>query len=126
MIGRKDADHKDANYVYLIGSDKLSSRLHDVSEGVNRKYTQLQLDYTYNDPNDPNRFYYRSDHYNFAKKGIPVIFYFSGVHEDYHKPGDDPEKIMYSKMANIGKLIFHTAWETANIEGGLPVDRNGE
>jgi hypothetical protein len=126
MIGRKDVDHKDANYVYLIGSDKLSSRLHQISEVANTKYTQLQLDYTYNDPNDPNRFYYRSDHYNFAKKGIPVIFYFSGVHEDYHKPGDDPEKIMYGKMSRIGKLIFHTAWEAANIDGGLPVDSNKE
>ncbi|MFM7106833.1 MAG: M28 family peptidase, partial [Flavobacteriales bacterium] len=126
MIGRKDVDHKDANYVYLIGSDKLSSRLHQISEEANTKYTQLQLDYTYNDPNDPNRFYYRSDHYNFAKKGIPVIFYFSGVHEDYHKPGDDPEKIMYGKMSRIGKLIFHTAWEAANIDGGLPVDSNKE
>ena len=126
MIGRKDVEHKDANYVYLIGSDKLSSRLHQISEETNRKYTQLQLDYTYNDPKDPNRFYYRSDHYNFAKKGIPVIFYFSGVHEDYHKPGDDPEKIMYGKMAKIGQLIFHTAWQAANLEGGLPVDRNEE
>ena len=126
MIGRKDVDHKDANYVYLIGSDKLSSRLHQISETANNKYTQLQLDYTYNNPDDPNRFYYRSDHYNFAKKGIPVIFYFSGVHEDYHKPGDDPEKIMYGKMSRIAKLIFHTAWEAANIEGGLPVDSNKE
>lgn len=126
MIGRQDENHKDANYVYLIGSDKLSSTLHKVSERVNEKYTKLQLDYTYNNPDDPNRFYYRSDHYNFAKKGIPVIFYFSGVHEDYHKPGDDPEKIMYGKMSRIGKLIFHTAWEAANIEGGLPVDSNKE
>ena len=124
MIGRIDENHADGNYIYLIGSDKLSTRLHDISEAANRRYTQLDLDYTYNDANDPNRFYYRSDHYNFAKKDIPVIFYFSGVHEDYHKPGDDPEKIMFSKMATIGKLIFHTAWDVANVDGGLPIDRN--
>lgn len=123
MIGRVDNAHlKDPNYVYIIGSDKLSTDLHRVSEGVNKTYTQLELDYTYNDPDDPNRFYYRSDHYNFAKHGIPVIFYFSGVHEDYHQPGDDPEKIMYDKMARIGQLIFHTAWEVANRPDRLRVD----
>jgi hypothetical protein len=122
MVGRKDADHQDGRYVYLIGSDKLSTELHQISEEANKKYTQLQLDYTYNDPNDPNQFYYRSDHYNFAKHDIPVIFYFSGVHEDYHKPGDDPEKIMYDKMAEIGKLVFHTAWEVANRPEKLKVD----
>jgi len=122
MVGREDADHKDGRYVYLIGSDKLSTELHQISEEANKKYTQLQLDYTYNDPNDPNQFYYRSDHYNFAKHNIPVIFYFSGVHEDYHKPGDDPEKIMYDKMAEIGKLVFHTAWEVANRPEKLKVD----
>jgi Zn-dependent M28 family amino/carboxypeptidase len=122
MVGRKDADHQDGRYIYLIGSDKLSTELHQISEEANKKYTQLQLDYTYNDPNDPNQFYYRSDHYNFAKHNIPVIFYFSGVHEDYHKPGDDPEKIMYDKMAEIGKLVFHTAWEVANRPEKLKVD----
>ncbi|MEY3599171.1 MAG: hypothetical protein RL521_1593 [Bacteroidota bacterium] len=122
MVGRKDADHEDGRYVYLIGSDKLSTDLHKISEEANKKYTQLNLDYTYNDPNDPNQFYYRSDHYNFAKHNIPVIFYFSGVHEDYHKPGDDPEKIMYEKMAEIGKLVFHTAWEVANRPERLKVD----
>jgi hypothetical protein len=124
MIGRVDDAHKDdENYVYIIGSDMLSTDLHLVSEGVNKTYTQLALDYTYNDPDDPNRFYYRSDHYNFAKHNIPVIFYFSGVHEDYHQPGDDPEKIMYDKMAKIGKLIFYTAWEVANRPQRLVVDK---
>lgn len=122
MVGRKDVDHQDERYVYLIGSDKLSTDLHQISEDCNKKYTQLQLDYTYNDPNDPNQFYYRSDHYNFAKHNIPVIFYFSGVHEDYHKPGDDPEKILYSKMTEIDQLVFHTAWEVANRAEKLKVD----
>ena len=124
MIGRTDASHPDdPRYVYLIGSDKLSSELHEVSEHCNTTYTDLTLDYTYNAPDDPNRFYYRSDHYNFAKNNIPVIFYFTGVHEDYHKPGDDAEKIMYSKMAEIGKLVFHTVWNLANMADRIEVDR---
>ena len=124
MIGRVDEAHADDNrYVYLIGSDKLSSELHDISEEANTKYTNLALDYTFNAPDDPNRFYYRSDHYNFAKNNIPVIFYFSGVHEDYHRPGDDPEKIMYDKTAEIGRLIFHTSWQLANQDKRIEVDR---
>ncbi|NND76691.1 MAG: M28 family peptidase [Flavobacteriales bacterium] len=123
MIGRVDEAHADdSNYIYLIGADRLSKDLHELSESTNRKYSQMKLDYTFNDENDPNKFYYRSDHYNFAKNGIPVIFYFSGVHEDYHQPGDTPDKIMYDKLANVGKLIFHTAWEIANREERLKVD----
>ena len=124
MIGRTDEAHQeDPRYVYLIGSDKLSSDLHELSEHCNATYTNLALDYTYNAPDDPNRFYYRSDHYNFAKNNIPVIFYFTGVHEDYHKPGDDSDKIMFPKMAEIGKLVFHTAWHIANMENRPVVDR---
>jgi Zn-dependent M28 family amino/carboxypeptidase len=122
MIGRKDDQHADSNYVYLIGSDKLSTDLHKISEQANNAHTKLALDYTYNDPADPNRFYYRSDHYNFAKHGIPVIFYFSGVHADYHKPGDDVEKIMFDKMTTIARLVFYTAWEVANRDEKLKVD----
>lgn len=124
MIGRTDEAHPgDGRYVYLIGADKLSSELHEISEQANERYTQLALDYTFNEPDDPNRFYYRSDHYNFAKNNIPVIFYFSGVHEDYHKPGDDPEKIMYEKTSEIGRLVFHTAWQLANQDKRIEVDR---
>jgi hypothetical protein len=114
MIGRTDAEHSDENYIYLIGSDRLSTELHEISETCNSLYTGLALDYTYNDEKDPNRYYYRSDHYNFAKNNIPVIFYFSGVHEDYHKPGDTADKIRYEKMEKIARLVFHTAWEIAN------------
>lgn len=114
MIGRIDADHEDGKYIYIIGSDRLSSELHEISERANENYTNIALDYTYNAPDDPNRFYYRSDHYNFAKNNIPVIFYFSGVHEDYHGLGDTPDKIDYGKMATIARLIFHTAWDIAN------------
>lgn len=124
MVGRFDEAHVDDDrYVYLIGSDKLSTELHDISEAVNDVHIGLSLDYTFNAPDDPNRFYYRSDHYNFAKHDIPVIFYFSGVHEDYHGPGDTPDKIRYPKMAEIGRLVFRTSWEIANRDGKLRVDR---
>ncbi|MCE7073293.1 M28 family peptidase [Dyadobacter sp. CY327] len=127
MIGRVDKAHEnDHKYVYLIGSDKLSSKLHAISEEANKKYINYNLDYTFNDPKDPNRFYYRSDHYNFAKMGVPVIFYFTGVHEDYHKPGDDVEKILFDKQAPIVKLVFHTAWELVNREERIEVDSNKE
>ena len=124
MIGRIDPKRDgDRNYVYLIGSDKLSQELHELSEAVNSKYTQIELDYKYNDENDPNRFYYRSDHYNFAKNNIPIIFYFNGTHEDYHRPGDTPDKINYDLLKNRTQLIFHTAWEVANREKRITVDK---
>lgn len=127
MIGRVDEAHKaDPKYVYLIGSDKLSSKLHEISEEANKKYVNYKLDYTFNDPKDPNRFYYRSDHYNFAKVGVPVIFYFTGVHEDYHKPGDDVEKIMFDKQSSIVKLVFYTAWELVNRDERIVVDSHKE
>ena len=83
----------------------------------------MDLDYKYNDENDPNQFYYRSDHYNFAKNGIPVIFYFTGVHEDYHKPTDTIDKIMFGKLSQIAKLVFHTSWELANRKNRVVVDK---
>lgn len=123
MIGRVDEKHADnPNYVYLIGADKLSIELHQISEQMNATYTNLELDYTFNDDNDPNRFYYRSDHYQFAKNNIPVIFYFNGVHEDYHKPSDTPDKINYELLAKRAKLVFYTAWELANRPERIKVD----
>jgi Zn-dependent M28 family amino/carboxypeptidase len=123
MIGRIGSEKEgNDNYIYLIGSDKLSQGLHDLSEAVNKKYVNLELDYTYNDDNDPNRFYYRSDHYNFAKNNIPVIFYFNGTHEDYHQASDTPEKINYELLAKRSKLIFFTAWEIANQEERIKVN----
>lgn len=117
MIGRVDEQHEgDENYVYLIGADRLSQDLHDVGEEVNNTYMNLDLDYTFNAEDDPNQFYYRSDHYNFAKNNVPAVFYFSGVHEDYHQPGDTVDKIMFPKLTRITQYIFHTAWELANRE----------
>ena len=124
MIGRTDPKREgDGNYVYLIGSDKLSTELHELSERVNARYTQLDLDYKYNDENDPNRFYYRSDHYNFAKNNIPIIFYFNGTHEDYHRPGDTPDKIAYDLLEKRARLVFYTAWEVANQHGRIAADK---
>ena len=123
MIGRVDEKHADQpNYVYVIGSNRMSTELHDINEQMNEQFTGLELDYTYNAKDDPNRFYYRSDHFNFARNGVPAIFYFSGVHEDYHKPGDTPDKIMYDKTAKIGRLIFHTAWELSNRDKRIEID----
>ncbi|WP_299436761.1 M28 family peptidase [uncultured Aquimarina sp.] len=125
MIGRTDPKRKEGNrnYIYLIGSDKLSTELHNISEEVNTKYTNVELDYTYNDENDPNRFYYRSDHYNFAKNNIPVIFYFNGTHDDYHQPSDTPDKIEYDLLENRTRLVFYTAWELANRENRIIADK---
>jgi len=115
MIGRIDPKReKESDYIYLIGSDMLSQDLHDISEAANKKYMNLDLDYTYNGKDDPNRFYYRSDHYNFAKNNVPVIFYFNGTHADYHKATDTPDKIEYELYQKRTQLIFTTAWELAN------------
>ncbi|HTF02402.1 MAG TPA: M28 family peptidase, partial [Bacteroidia bacterium] len=115
MIGRVDDEHKnDSNFVYVIGSDKLSKDLKKITEAANKKYCHLKLDYRYDDPKDPNMFYYRSDHYNFAKNGIPVAFFFNGVHADYHKETDEVSKINFSLMQKRTRLVFHTAWELAN------------
>ncbi|MGA0154675.1 MAG: M28 family peptidase, partial [Flavobacteriaceae bacterium] len=127
MIGRIDPERDgDRNYIYLIGSDKLSTELHQLSEEMNSKFTQLELDYTYNDENDPNRFYYRSDHYNFAKNNIPIIFYFNGTHEDYHAHTDTPDKINYDLLTNRTRLVFHTLLEVANREERPKVDKQSE
>lgn len=124
MVGRVDHAHQgQPDYVYVIGSDKLSTELHELSEKVNETYTKLDLDYTYNDENDPNRFYYRSDHYNFAKNNIPIIFYFNGTHPDYHKPTDTIEKIALGTLQKRAQLVFYTGWELANREERVKVDK---
>lgn len=124
MVGRIDPSYKgdSLNYVYTIGEDKLSSDLFPISDSINKKYINLQLDRRYNDPKDPNRFYYRSDHYNFAKNGVPVIFYFNGVHADYHQPTDTVDKINFDLMAKRDRLIFYTAWAMANRDDMIKRD----
>ena len=123
MVGRRDEKYADnPDFIYVIGADRMSTELHEINETMNERYTQLTLDYTYNDPKDPNRYYYRSDHYNFVKAGIPAIFYFNGTHKDYHRPSDTIEKIDFDAMAKIGKLVFHTAWELANRDARISID----
>ena len=127
MIGRTDNYHqKNDDYVYLIGSDRLSTQLHFLSENVNNLYYNLDLDYKYNRRNESNRYYYRSDHYNFAKNNIPVIFYFNGEHDDYHQITDTPDKINYQLLEKRTKLIFATAWELANRDKPVIVDKSGD
>ncbi|MEN9337156.1 MAG: hypothetical protein RLZZ500_2143 [Bacteroidota bacterium] len=124
MIGRRDVKHADnGNYIYVIGSDYLSSDLYTICEAVNTKYTHLDLDYKYNDRKDPNRFYYRSDHYNFAKNNIPSVFLFSGVHADYHKATDEVDKIEFDLLTKRAQYAFTIVWEIANREQRLLVDK---
>ncbi len=125
MIGRRDDQHSDSPpYVYVIGADKLSSELHAISEAENRKHTKLIFDYTYNDENHPARLYYRSDHWNFAKRNIPIIFYFDGIHEDYHLPSDEVDKIEFDLLTARTKCVFFTAWEIANREKRIMPDED--
>ncbi|MCO5936558.1 M28 family peptidase [Mucilaginibacter sp. RB4R14] len=127
MIGRVGEEYigkpDSANYVYSIGSAMLSTDLHDIGEAANNNYTKMKLDYKYDDPNDPNQFYYRSDHYNFAKHGVPIIFYFNGVHADYHGLGDEVNKINFPLLVKRAQLAFYTGWELANRDARPVVDK---
>ena len=126
MIGRIDSKRKEGdstNYIYVVGDDKVSTDLKPISESMNGKYMKMELDYKYNDPKDPNRIYFRSDHYNFASKGVPIIFYYDGMlGADYHRPTDTPDKINYELFAKRAQLVFYTAWEMANRDGMLKRD----
>ncbi|MBC6991445.1 M28 family peptidase [Hymenobacter sp. BT491] len=125
MVGRTDKEHEGKpTYIYVIGSDKLSSELHNIVLANNEKYTKMDLDFRFNDPQDPNRFYYRSDHYNFAKHKVPVAFFFNGVHDDYHGAGDEVEKIEFQKMEPRARLVFYSAWDLANRDNRIVVDSN--
>ena len=124
MIGRHDDAHEDnQDFVYLVGSDKLSSELHELSEMTNETFIGMSLDYTYNDEDHPDRIYYRSDHWNFAKNNIPIIFYFTGIHADYHKPSDTIDKIEFDMLEKRARLVYYTAWMIANRDTRLVVDK---
>jgi hypothetical protein len=129
MIGRSklagdtvpaNANLSGPNEIFVIGSKMMSTQLGELSENTNHAYLNLSLSYKYDDPKDPNRFFYRSDHFNYAKNGIPIIFYFDGEHEDYHRPGDEPQKIDYTKMEKVTRTVFVTLWELAE-RGTRPV-----
>ncbi|MDE5430794.1 peptidase M28 [Elizabethkingia meningoseptica] len=124
MIGRVDPLHKDnPNFVYVVGSEMLSSQLKEAVEKANKATHNLYLDYKYDDPKDPDRIYYRSDHYNFAKHNIPIAFFFDGIHEDYHKPTDTPDKIDYPLLMKRTQLVFTIAWDLANRSDRIVVDK---
>ena len=125
MIGRSDEFHKKSNqYIYLIGSNFLSTDLHNVCEQMNKQYINIKLDYKYNSRKDPNRFYYRSDHYNFAKHNIPSVFLFNGVHDDYHQATDEIDKIEFDALQKRTQLAFVIAWELANRKERPVVDKS--
>ncbi|MET0646741.1 MAG: M28 family peptidase [Pyrinomonadaceae bacterium] len=132
MIGRskKEGDTNPANRmlsgpdeIYVIGSRMMSTQLGDLSETVNREYLNLKYNYHYDQPNDPERLFYRSDHFNYAKHGVPIVFFFDGVHEDYHRPTDSADKIDYRKMQNITRTVFILASELANAPTRPVVDK---
>ncbi|EQB92844.1 M28 family peptidase [Elizabethkingia anophelis] len=124
MIGRVDPLHKDnPNFVYVVGSEMLSSQLKEAVEKANKATHNLYLDYKYDDPKDPDRIYYRSDHYNFVKHNIPIAFFFDGIHEDYHKPTDTPDKIDYPLLMKRTQLVFAIAWDLANRPDRIVVDK---
>lgn len=123
MIGRTDTVYGDSSaYVYVIGSKRISSELGELVERENARWTNLVLDYTFDLDTDPNRFYYRSDHYNFAKHGVPIAFFFNGVHADYHGPNDEVDKIRFDLLRKRTLLVFHTAWDLADRDARLVVD----
>jgi len=132
MIGRsrktddtnpKNKDLSGENGVYVIGSEMMSSTLGAITKGTNDAYLKLGYDYKYDDPKDPNRFFFRSDHFNYAVNGIPIVFWFDGVHEDYHQPGDEPQKIDYAKMEKITRTIFLTLWEVSALKTRPAIDK---
>ena len=132
MIGRskkdgdtnpRNAELTGPNAIYVIGSTMMSTELGNLSQQVNKTFLNLQYDVRYDDPKDPNRFFFRSDHYNYARKGIPIIFFFDGVHEDYHRPGDEAQKIDYDKMEKVARTIYLTLWEVANLPARPKVDK---
>lgn len=126
MIGRVDPERKKAdslNYVYVIGHNRISSELEKLPGEVNEKHGRLHLDYKFDDAFDQERIYYRSDHFNFASKGIPILFFFDGMLSgDYHSPGDTVDKINFELMSRRSQLIFHLAWTLADRNGVLARD----
>lgn len=132
MIGRskkegdtnvRNANLSGPNEVYVIGSKMMSTELGELTEAVNKDYLNIAFNYRYDDPTDPNRFFFRSDHYNYAKRGIPIVFFFDGEHEDYHRPGDEVQKIDFQKMEKVTRTVYMLLWEVANRATRPKVDK---
>ncbi|WP_158278706.1 M28 family peptidase [Rhodohalobacter mucosus] len=125
MVGRSDPENiekGDTDYVYLIGGEIISSGLDSLVQAGNRKSVNMRLDRSYNDLDDPNQFYRRSDHWNFGRLEVPFVFFFTGVHEDYHRPSDHSDKIDYDKLSRVARLIYTSSVEVANYDGRPVVD----
>jgi Zn-dependent M28 family amino/carboxypeptidase len=129
MVGRDDCDNVEGDYsntLFLVGDDRISTDLHNIIVEQNRTLGRpLTLDYELNDPNDPESVYTRSDHYSYAAKGIPIAFFTTGLHKDYHKVSDTVDKILFPKMARIAQLVYETGFSIANTDKVLDRDNKG-
>jgi peptidase M28-like protein len=127
MVGRNRCDQaSEANTVYVVGSDRISTELHNINEDANAAMSKpMKLDYEMNDPADPESIYTRSDHYSYAAKGIPIIFYTTGLHRDYHYLTDEVDRIEFPKMAHIAQLVYETGWKVANLDHFPSRDNKG-
>jgi Zn-dependent M28 family amino/carboxypeptidase len=127
MIGRsRNDDPALSNSVFVICADRISTDLHNLVEDTNATLqTPVTLDYEYNDPSDTNSFYTRSDHYSYAAKGIPIAFFFTGTHVDYHGAGDEVDKILFPKLTRIAQLVYQAGFNLANSERTLTRDHKG-
>ena len=117
MIGREYQDS-----IHVIGSDKLSKDYHNLIVAANKKTVNMTFDFKYNEPSDPNRFYYRSDHYNYAKNGIPIVFFFDDMRRDYHQASDEVQFIDFTKIAKVATLAYTISIDVANLDTRLKVD----
>ncbi len=132
MIGRsrktdsaepRDKELSGENSIYVIGSNMMSSKLGEIVANTNKAYLKMDYDFRFDDPKDPNRFFFRSDHFNYAVNGIPISFWFDGVHIDYHGVGDEPSKIDYVKMEKVARTIFLTMWELGDLKERPKIDK---
>ncbi len=132
MVGRSKLDGDTApqdrelsgpNEIYVIGSEMMSSQLGALSKKLNNEYLKVSFNYRYDDPKDPNGFFFRSDHFNYARHGVPIIFYFDGVHVDYHGLGDEVSKIDFQKMEKVVRTVYTTMWEISGLTTRPKIDR---
>lgn len=111
-------------YVQLIGSRRLSTEMGDLIEAVNKdRQLGLNFDYAMDANGHEQNIYCRSDHYEYAKYGIPITFFTTGGHADYHQVTDEPQYIQYPHMAQVGRLVYESALRIANLDHRLVVDK---
>jgi Zn-dependent M28 family amino/carboxypeptidase len=127
MVGRnRDNKPSESNTLYLVGSDRISTELDQIAQAANlASQKPLRLDYEFNDPADPEQLYTRSDHYSYAARGIPVIFFTTGLHPDYHANTDEVSKIEFDKLSRVGEFIYATGFRLASLDHAPVRDRQG-